>query len=96
MAAAMMAALVGGGLALLGATPAAAGAWAVTVVDRVPDRMESARPYQVRFWVLQHGTHPYDWPDPLGDVGLALIDHDGKVIMFRGTRCPSRPTSPPP
>jgi hypothetical protein len=71
-------------LATVPASPAAAGGWAATVLDPVPERIESGRAYEIGFWMLQHGTHPYDWPDPLGHVGLALIDDGGATVTFPG------------
>lgn len=88
LAGALAAALViGSGLgALAGAGPAAAGGWAVTVVDPLPGRIEAGRAYQVTFWVLQHGTHPYDWGQPasLGPVGITLTDERGASVSFTG------------
>ncbi|HEX5594739.1 MAG TPA: hypothetical protein VFX61_01760 [Micromonosporaceae bacterium] len=85
---ALMAALVIGiglgGLAWAG--PAAAGGWAATVIDPLPSRIEAGQAYEVSFWVLQHGTHPYhgDQPDSIGSVGLALVDARGTSVSFPG------------
>jgi hypothetical protein len=87
-AAAFLAALVvGTGLAaLVGVGPAAAGGWAVTVVDPLPSAIEAGTAYEVKFWVLQHGTHPYNWGEPssIGEVGLTLADTQGTTVSFRG------------
>jgi hypothetical protein len=87
-AGALVAALViGTGLGTLtGAGPAAAGGWAVTVVDPRPGKIEAGQAYEVSFWVLQHGTHPYDWGqrDSLGPVGLTLTDGRGASASFTG------------
>lgn len=85
---ALVAALViGGGLgALAGAGPAVAGNWAVTVMDPLPSRIEAGQAYEVSFWVLQHGTHPYNWAQPasIGAVGLTLADTRGASVSFPG------------
>ena len=50
-------------LVLLGglpALPAQAGGWAVPVLDPLPATVEADRTYTVGYWVLQHGTHPYE------------------------------------
>lgn len=86
-AGALVAALVlGAGLgASAGAGPAAAGGWAVTVLDPLPSRIESGRAYEVSFWVLQHGTHPYGGQmGTLGAVGLSLTDDRGASVSFTG------------
>lgn len=72
--------------ALVGAGPAAAGAWAVTVIDPLPSRIEAGQAYEVSFWVLQHGTHPYDWGEPasIGRVGLVFTDTGGASASFPG------------
>jgi hypothetical protein len=87
LAGALAALVLGSGLgALAGAGPAAAGGWAVTVVDPLPGRIEAGQAYQVSFWVLQHGTHPYNWGEPasLGTVGLTLTDDRGARVSFTG------------
>jgi hypothetical protein len=87
-ACALIAALViGGGLgAFAGAGPAAAGNWAVTVIDPLPSRIEAGQAYEVSFWVLQHGTHPYNWVEPasIGRVGITLADTRGTSASFPG------------
>jgi hypothetical protein len=87
-AGALLAALIiGSGLgALAGAGPAAAGGWAVTVIDPLPGRIVAGQAYQVSFWVLQHGTHPYSWREPasIGQVGLTLTDDRGASVSFDG------------
>jgi hypothetical protein len=88
LAGALAAALViGTGLgAIAGAGPAAAGGWAVTVLDPLPNRIEAGRAYEVSFWVLQHGTHPYNWGEPasLGQVGVTLTDDRSASVSFTG------------
>jgi hypothetical protein len=69
--------------------PAAAGGWAVTVIDPAGP-IEPGKAHQVSFWVLQHGTHPYNWAEPasMGTVGLMLSDDRGSRISFTGTPLP--------
>jgi hypothetical protein len=68
------AALVAFGLAP--AAPAQAGGWAVTLLDPLPDRIDAGRAYTVGYWVLQHGSHPFD--GELGKTGLRLIGSGGE------------------
>src|SRR5688572_29703222 len=70
----------------LSQTSAHAGGWATPVVDPLPDRIESGRTYTVGFWVLQHGSHPYD--GDLGPVGLRLVGSDGTTVAYRGVALP--------
>jgi hypothetical protein len=84
----MAAVSLGGGVGVFAAAgPAAAGNWAVTVLDPPPGRIEAGRTQQMGFWVLQHGTHPYNWGNPstLGAVGLVLVDDAGSRASFPGT-----------
>ncbi|SEG39776.1 hypothetical protein SAMN05444920_102871 [Nonomuraea solani] len=74
-------ALVIGGLPV-----SAAGGWAVTYLDPRPARFEGGTPYALGFWVLQHGTHPFE--GDLGGVGLRLTGADGKSMLFDGTALP--------
>ena len=72
-------------LALLLITPAAhAGNWAVTYVDPTPS-FEAGKSYTVGYWVLQHGTHPYE-----GDLGTTgfRFDGGGEPMLFKGVRMP--------
>jgi hypothetical protein len=64
------------------AAPALAGGWAVTALDPLPPRLEPGRSYTVGYWVLQHGSHPYE--GDLGTTGLKLVDDDGRVVAFQG------------
>ncbi|MEV4888056.1 hypothetical protein AB0K48_01520 [Nonomuraea sp. NPDC055795] len=68
------------------ATPANAGGWAMTYLDPLPDRFQPGTTYTVGFWVLQHGTHPFE--GDLGKTGLRLTAADGKVMTFDGTARP--------
>lgn len=79
-----LAALVAGMLAIPG--PAKAGGWAVTYLDPLPGTFEAGRGYTIGFWVLQHGSHPYE--GALGETGLKLVDEQGKATTFTGVRLP--------
>ncbi|MBB5785118.1 hypothetical protein [Nonomuraea jabiensis] len=73
-------------LALGGLPAAAAGGWAVTYLDPVPSRFEGGTSYALGFWVLQHGSHPFE--GELGAVGLRFTRADGKSLLFDGTALP--------
>ncbi len=73
------------GSVLVGA-PAQAGNWAVTSLDPLPSRVEAGTAYTVGFWVLQHGSHPYE--GTMTPVGLKLVDGKGKAVTFAGTPLP--------
>ncbi len=64
------------------AAPALAGGWAVTALDPLPQRLQAGRTYTVDYWVLQHGSHPYE--GDLGTTGLNLVDDEGRVVSFQG------------
>lgn len=68
------------------AAPAQAGGWAVTFLDPLPDRFEAGRSYTVGYWVLQHGSHPYD--GDLGRTGLRLVGPDRQELAFEGVALP--------
>jgi len=67
---------------VLTAAPARAGGWAVTALDPLPQRIQAGRSYTVGYWVLQHGSHPYE--GDLGKTGLKLVDDGGRVVTFEG------------
>ncbi|HEX6685049.1 MAG TPA: hypothetical protein VF062_19825 [Candidatus Limnocylindrales bacterium] len=69
--------------------PAMAGGWAATVIDPA-GTIEPGKAHQVSFWVLQHGTHPYNRSDPasIGIVGLMLTDDRGSRVTFTGKELP--------
>jgi hypothetical protein len=71
------------------AAPAAAGGWAVTVIDPGVT-IEAGKAHQVSFWVLQHGTHPFGWDGKagIGTVGLTLADGRGTRVTFTGKELP--------
>ena len=64
------------------AAPAQAGGWAVTLLDPLPDRFEAGHSYTVGYWVLQHGSHPYD--GDLGRTGLRLVGPNQQELTFEG------------
>jgi hypothetical protein len=68
---------------VLPVAPAWAGGWAVTALDPLPQRLQAGRTYTVGYWVLQHGSHPYE--GDLGKTGLKLVDDRGQVVSFQGT-----------
>jgi hypothetical protein len=80
--------VLGAGMAgaILGAGPAYAGNWATTVLDPVPDRFEPGRSYTIGFWVLQHGSHPYE--GTLDPVALQLVAPGGATTTFTGIALP--------
>lgn len=77
------------GVMMLPAAPAMAGGWAATVIDP-GGAVEAGKAHRVSFWVLQHGTHPFNWSEPasLGAVGLTLTDDGGKRVTFTGQQLP--------
>jgi LPXTG-motif cell wall-anchored protein len=64
----------------------ASGAWAETSLDPVPQRFAAGTSYTLGFWVLQHGTHPYE--GELSPVGLRFTSPDGESLTFPGTPLP--------
>lgn len=73
-------------LGVMASAPSAvAGGWAATVLDPVPERFEPGRSYTIGYWVLQHGSHPYD-----GDLttGLRLEGTGGGKLEFAGVALP--------
>jgi len=71
---------------LVGAPPAFAGNWVVTVLDPVPDRFEPGSAYTIGFWALQHGSHPYS--GTFETIGLRLLDATGAPLVFAATALP--------
>jgi hypothetical protein len=69
---------------LLAAAPAQAGAWEETLLDPPPARVEAGVTYTFGYWVLQHGSYPYQGGD-LGPTALRATDEDGTVVDFAGT-----------
>ncbi len=71
---------------LASVSPAQAGGWATTLLDPLPERLESGRGYTVGYWVLQHGSHPYE--GDLGRSALRLTDDTGASTTYAGTPLP--------
>ena len=71
---------------VLGAPPAFAGNWVVTVLDPVPERFEAGHAYTIGFWALQHGFHPYE--GTFESIGLKIIDAGGNPLMYSATALP--------
>lgn len=81
-----VAALFGAALLVPAAQPASAGGWALTVLDPVPEHLEPGTSYTIGYWVLQHGTHPYE--GELGRTGLRLVGKDGQELIFDAVELP--------
>jgi LPXTG-motif cell wall-anchored protein len=64
--------------------PAQAGAWEETLLDPPPARIEPAVTYTFGYWILQHGSYPYQGGD-LGPTALVATDEKGTVVRFPGT-----------
>jgi hypothetical protein len=80
---ARLAALAAALLLLALAAPAAAGGWAVTTLDAVPDRFEAGRAYDIGYTIRQHGVTPVD----LASTGIRITSADsGKQLTFDGRR----------
>ncbi|OLF14924.1 hypothetical protein BU204_24620 [Actinophytocola xanthii] len=65
-------------------SPAAeAGGWAETVLDPTPARVQARVTYTLGFWVLQHGSYPYQ-----GDLGPVVLTArtEGEFLEFPATR----------
>ncbi|TDV43619.1 hypothetical protein [Actinophytocola oryzae] len=71
------------GAGLLPATPASAGNWEETLLDPPPARIEAGVTYTFGYWVLQHGSYPYQGGD-LGPTALRASDGKGTIIDFTG------------
>jgi hypothetical protein len=69
---------------LLAAPPAQAGAWEETLLDPPPARVEAGLTYTLGYWVLQHGSYPFQGGD-LGPTALRATDGKGTVVDFPGT-----------
>ncbi len=69
---------------LLAAPPAQAGAWEETLLDPPPARVEADVTYTFGYWILQHGSYPFQGGD-LGPTALRATDEKGDVVDFPGT-----------
>ncbi|GAA4580878.1 hypothetical protein GCM10023194_10450 [Planotetraspora phitsanulokensis] len=67
-----------------------AGGWATTELDPLPDKLVANKAYTIGYWVLQHGTHPFDIAgEDLGSTGLRLTSTSGGTTLnFTGTPLP--------
>ena len=78
----VLAAVLAGGLLV---TPAAqAGNWEETLLDPPPSRIEPGVTYTFGYWILQHGSYPYQGGD-LGPTALVATDPEGTAVQFDGT-----------
>jgi hypothetical protein len=66
-------------------TPAHAGNWEETLLDPPPSRIEPGVTYTFGYWILQHGSYPFQGGD-LGPTALRATDGEGTSIDFPGTR----------
>jgi hypothetical protein len=73
--------VVAAGLVL--ATPASAGNWEETLLDPSPAKIEAGVTYMFGYWILQHGSYPYQGGD-LGPTSLRAVDDGGAVVDFAG------------
>jgi hypothetical protein len=81
-----LSALAAGVLSVAIATPAAAGGWATTLLDPLPDKLQAGSSYTVGFWILQHGSHVFQ--TGLSNPGLKFVDEGGQSLVFRGAALP--------
>ena len=70
---------------LLAAAPAQAGAWEETLLDPPPARVEAGVTYTFGYWILQHGSYPFQGGD-LGPTSLRATDEKGTVVDFPGVK----------
>lgn len=68
---------------LFATTPASAGNWEETLLDPPPARIEAGVTYTFGYWILQHGSYPYQGGD-LGPTALRAVDEKGTVLDFPG------------
>ena len=68
---------------LLAAAPAQAGGWEETLLDPPPARVEAGVTYTSGYWILQHGSYPYQ--GDMGATALRATDGKGQVVDFPGT-----------
>lgn len=76
--------VLAGGLLLT--SPAQAGGWAETMLDPTPPRIEANTSYTFGYWVLQHGSYPYQGHGDLGTTSLRATDEKGQLVEFVGTK----------
>lgn len=68
---------------LAAAPPASAGNWEETLLDPPPARVEAGVTYTFGYWILQHGSYPFQGGD-LGPTGLRATDEKGEAVEFPG------------
>jgi hypothetical protein len=68
---------------LFSAGPASAGGWEETLLDPPPTRVSPGVTYTFGYWILQHGSYPFD--GDLGATGLRATSGDGTIVDFPGT-----------
>lgn len=73
------------GAGLFVTTPAQAGNWEETLLDPPPARIETGVTYTFGYWILQHGSYPYQGGD-LGPTALRAVDEKGTVLDFPGVK----------
>jgi hypothetical protein len=78
-------AVLGTGLFLT--TPAQAGNWEETLLDPPPARIEQGVTYTFGYWILQHGSYPYEQgAGDLGPTELRADDGKGTILDFAGVK----------
>lgn len=68
---------------LFATTPASAGNWEETLLDPPPAQIKANVTYTFGYWILQHGSYPYQGGD-LGPTALRATDENGQVVDFAG------------
>jgi hypothetical protein len=63
-------------------TPAQAGNWEETLLDPPPARIAAGVTYTFGYWILQHGSYPFD--GELGKTALRATDEKGNTVDFPG------------
>lgn len=69
---------------LLATSTAQAGNWEETLLDPTPATIEQGVTYTFGYWILQHGSYPYQGGD-LGPTALLATDEKGEEVEFAGT-----------
>ncbi len=68
---------------LFATTPASAGNWEETLLDPPPAQITAGVTYTFGYWILQHGSYPFQGGD-LGPTALRATDEKGQVVDFAG------------
>ena len=71
-----------GALVLFGlfATSAAAGGWAISVLDPLPGQVHAGETYRIGYTILQHGATPF----PTQDSAIVATSPTGEHLRFPG------------